>query len=127
MAASLIFSAALALIMAQAGTLTADQAKAHIGQTATVEGRVHVNRTQDGETYIDVGGNGPNAPFSAYVSRWNKGKFTDVDKLDGKKVQITGEISTFRDKPEIFLTDPSQITEKAEPASAAPPAEPAPK
>ena len=127
MSASLIFSASLALIMAQAGTLTADQAKTHIGQTATVEGRVHVNRTPGGETYIDVGSDGPHAPFSAYVSRWNRNRFPDVDKLDGKNVQITGEISTFRDKPEIFLTDPSQITEKAEPVSAAPPAEPAPK
>ena len=126
MATSLIVSLSVAAMLAQSGTLTADQAKAHVGETATVEGRVSVNRTPDGETYIDVGGNGPNAPFSAYVSRWNKGKFTDVDKLDGKNVQITGQISTFRDKPEIFLTDPGQITEKAEPAHA-PPAAPAPK
>lgn len=121
MAASLILSASLALILAQQGVLRADQAASHIGETATVEGRVSIYKTPAGETYLDVGGSGPDAPFSAYVSRWNKVQFQDIDKLDGKTVQITGEISTFRDKPEIFLTDSSQITEKpqAEPARAA--------
>ena len=120
MTASLIFSAAVALILAQDGALKADQAQAHIGQTATVEGKVSVNRTSGGETYLDIGGDGASAPFSGYVSRWNRGKFQDVDKLDGKTVQITGRISTFRDKPEIFLTDPSQIAVKPEAPAPAP-------
>jgi hypothetical protein len=111
---------ALVLLAASGGALTADEAKAHIGQTATVEGKVSVHRTFDGETYIYVGGSGPSAPFSAYVSRWNQVQFQDVDKLDGKNVQITGQISTFRDKPEIFLTDSGQLTEKPEPQPAPP-------
>jgi DNA/RNA endonuclease YhcR with UshA esterase domain len=113
-------------MLAQGGTLSAGQAGAHIGETATVQGKVSVQRTRDGETYIHVGGNGSNAPMSApmsaYVSRWNKGKFQDVDRLDGKNVQITGQISTFRGKPEIFLTDPGQISAAPEPAPAPAPA-----
>jgi DNA/RNA endonuclease YhcR with UshA esterase domain len=112
MAASLIFSASIVLILAQDGALKADQAEAHIGQTATVEGKVSVSRTPSGETYLNIGGTGNSAPFSAYVSRWNRSEFQDVDRLDGKNVQITGRISTFREKPEIFLTDPSQIAVK---------------
>lgn len=112
MPASLIFSASLVLILAQEGALKADQAAAHVGETATVEGRVSVSKTPGGETYLDIGGTGNSAPFSAYVSRWNRSAFQDVDKLDGKNVQITGRISTFRDKPEIFLTDPGQIAVK---------------
>ena len=81
-------------MLAQGGTLSADQARAHVGETATVEGKVSIQRTRDGETYIHVDGNGPDAPMSAYVSRWNKGKFQDVDKLDGKNARITGQIST---------------------------------
>jgi len=121
MAASLIFSASIALILAQDGALKADQAEAHIGETATVEGKVSIHKTQAGETYLDIGGTGTAAPFSAYVSRWNSVHFKNVDKLDGKKVEITGQISTFRGKPEIFLTDPGQISAKAEPAPAAAP------
>jgi DNA/RNA endonuclease YhcR with UshA esterase domain len=112
MAMSLIFSASIALILAQDGALKADQAAAHVGETATVEGRVSVSKTPGGETYLDIGGTGNTAPFSAYVSRWNRSEFQDVDRLDGKTVQITGRISTFREKPEIFLTDPSQIAVK---------------
>jgi len=120
MTASLIFSAAVALILAQDGALKADQAAAHVGETATVEGRVSVSKTAGGETYLDIGGTGSSAPFSAYVSRSNRSAFQDVDKLDGKNVQITGRISTFRDKPEIFLTDPSQIAVKPEAPAPAP-------
>jgi len=50
MTASLIFSAAVVLIVAQGGALKADQAAAHIGETATVEGRVRVSKTAGGET-----------------------------------------------------------------------------
>jgi hypothetical protein len=112
MAASLIFSASIALILAQDGALKADQAAAHVGETATVEGRVSISKMPGGETYLDIGGTGNSAPFSAYVSRWNRSEFQDVDRLDGKNVQITGRISTFREKPEIFLTDPGQIAVK---------------
>lgn len=111
-------------MLAQGGALSADQAKGHVGESATVEGKVSVQRTRDGETYIRVDGQGTEAPMSAYVSRWNKVKFQDVDKLDGMNVQITGRISTFRGKPEIFLTDPSQISAKAEPAPTTPAAAP---
>jgi hypothetical protein len=114
MAMSLIFSASIALILAQDGALKADQAAAHVGETATVEGRVSVSKTPGGETYLDIGGTGNSAPFSGYVSRWNRSEFQDVDKLDGKNVQITGRISTFREKPEIFLTDPGQVAVKPE-------------
>jgi hypothetical protein len=118
MVTSLILSASLALILAQNVALKADQARAHIGETATVEGRVSVSKTPAGEVYLDIG---DGAPVSAYVSRWNSAKFQDLDKLNGQTVQVTGQISTFRGKPEIFLTDPTQIAVKA----AAPP--PAPK
>jgi DNA/RNA endonuclease YhcR with UshA esterase domain len=43
-----------------------------------------------------------------------------MDKLDGKNVQVTGQISTFRGKPEIFLTDPGQIAVKPEAPAPAP-------
>jgi DNA/RNA endonuclease YhcR with UshA esterase domain len=121
MTATLILSASVILILAQDGSLTADQARAHIGETATVEGRVSVKKTAAGETYLDIGGSGSaDAPFSAYVSRGNSGNFQDVEKLDGQKVQITGQISTFRGKPEIFLTDPTQLKVKADPPAPVP-------
>lgn len=127
MTAGLIFSASVVLVLAQNGALKADQAAAHVGETATVEGRLSISRTSSGETYLDIGGSGSTAPFSAYVSRGNSGKFQDMDKLNGKNVQVTGQISTFRGKPEIFLTDPSQIAVKPEAPAPAPKPQPTPK
>jgi len=120
MVTSLLFSASLALILAQNAALKADQARAHIGKTATVEGRASVSKTPAGEIYLDIGGNGASAPFSAYISRANSAEFQDLDKLDGQIVQVTGQIATFRGKPEIFLTDPAQIAVKGEPPVPAP-------
>lgn len=101
------FFAAPLLLLAMA--LPPDQAQFHIGQVATIKGVASIDRTPAGETYIDLGGNGEQAPMSAYISRWNAVKFQNVGDLNGKKVQITGLISTFRGRPEIFLTDPAQI------------------
>jgi hypothetical protein len=103
----------LALTAPLCGTpLPADQAEAHIGEIATVQGRASIVRTPAGETYLDIGGSGDGAPVSAYISKWNARKFPDAAKLDGKDVRVTGRISTFRGRPEIFLTDPGQIAAK---------------
>ena len=71
-----------------------------------------VYRMPSGEIYLDLDGKDQNAPVSGYISRWNAIKFSDVVKLDGKTVDITGTITTFRKRPEIFVSDPSQIAVK---------------
>ncbi len=71
-----------------------------------------VDRMPSGEIYLDLDGNDQNAPASGYISRWNAIKFLDVDNLNGKTVDITGTITTFRKRPEIFVSDPSQIVAK---------------
>ncbi len=80
-----------------------------------MEGRVRIQRMPSGEIYLDLAGRGDSAPpfgygVSGYVSRWNAARFPGIADLDGKKVAITGVIGTFRYRPEIFLTDPGQIT-----------------
>jgi hypothetical protein len=65
-----------------------------------------------GEIYLDLDGRDQDAPMSGYISRWNAIKFPNVGDLDGKIVDITGAITTFRKRPEIFLSDPSQIAAK---------------
>jgi hypothetical protein len=105
--------AALFLIVAAgpacAETIRARDAIDYIGETATVKGRASIQRMGSGEIYLDLDGRGDSAPLSAYVSRWNASRFFDVDDLNGRIVEITGEIGTFRYRPEIFLTDPGQI------------------
>ena len=39
----------------------------------------------------------------------NYDKFPDLQKLDGKKVVVTGKVELFKDQPEIILVKPEQI------------------
>jgi hypothetical protein len=102
----------LAAVPAFADPIAAKDATDHVGATATVEGRVGVTRMASGEIYLDLDGANQDAPLSGYISRWNAAKFPNVGDLDGKIVDITGAIATFRKRPEIFLIDPSQIAAK---------------
>jgi hypothetical protein len=98
-----------------AGTIPAEDAPDHHGQTVTVVGRASVQRMPSGEIYLDLDGKGDAAPISAYVSRGNAGPFWDIARLNGKWVAVSGEIGTFRSRPEIVLTRPSQIAVVVEP------------
>ena len=102
----------LATVPAFADPIRAKDATDYVGTTATVEGRVSVTRMASGEIYLDMDGGGQDAPLSGYISRWNAVKFPNIGDLDGKIVDITGAIATFRKRPEIFLIDPSQIAAK---------------
>ena len=97
------------LSSASAATIPSRDAIRHIGQTVTVSGRATLTFMRSGEVYIDLDGQGEYAPFAGYVSRWNRINFQSLSALNGKIVQITGQIATFRDQPQIFLRDASQI------------------
>jgi DNA/RNA endonuclease YhcR with UshA esterase domain len=107
---TLLFLPALLLSSpAIADPIASRDAAGHVGETATVKGRVSLDRMPSGEIYVDLDGQGENAPISGYISRWNRGNFQYLSGLEGKVVTISGRIAIFRDRPEIFLTDPSQI------------------
>jgi len=110
----LALSVMVAAAPASAQTIRPQDAIAHIGETATVEGRAHIQKMPSGEIYLDLAGRGDDAPISGYVSRWNAAQFPDIASLDGKRVAITGMIGSFRYRPEIFLTDLGQISAKQE-------------
>jgi hypothetical protein len=107
-----LFVLALALpaaTQALAETLPAEEAPFLYGQTATLVGRASIQRMGSGEIYLDLDGRSDGAPISAYVSRWNAARFPGIGNLDGKVVAVTGEIGSFRYRPEIFLTSADQI------------------
>jgi|SRR6516162_5213822 hypothetical protein len=54
----------------------------------------------------------PHAIFTAVIYRDNRPKFGAPEtSLRGKQICVTGEISDYYAKPEIVLTDPSQLTQ----------------
>ena len=104
-----LLSALPAASPALADPIASRDAASHIGEIATVKGRVSVTVMPSGEVYLDLDGQGDNAPLSAYVSRWNRPRFGNLSGLAGRTVEISGRIGAFRARPEIFLQDPGQI------------------
>ena len=67
---------------------------------------------QDQPTLLDIGEPSPHAVFTAVIYRADRSKFgTPETSLGGKRICVTGQISDYRGKPEIVLTDPSQLSQ----------------
>lgn len=63
-------------------------------------------------TLLDLGKPSPNAVFTAVIYGDHRAKFgTPEMALPGKRICVTGQISDYQGKPEIVLTDPSQLTQ----------------
>jgi DNA/RNA endonuclease YhcR with UshA esterase domain len=113
---TLVLALGLALMAAPAlaETIAPDEAKAHVGQTVTVEGVVsEVHTAASGRaTFIDMGGRYPNNTFTAVIFSGNASKFPNLDALNGKTVDVTGSVRLHNGRPEIILNDPGQIKAK---------------
>jgi len=87
-----------------------------MGETATVCGVVasaeyEVNE-QNQPTLLDLGKPHPTAIFTAAIYGEDRAKFgTPETSLRGKRICVTGQISDYQGKPEIVLTNQSQLTE----------------
>jgi DNA/RNA endonuclease YhcR with UshA esterase domain len=83
----------------------------YVGKSVTVEGTVNeVHHAASGKvTFIDMGGRYPNNTFAGVIFSDDASKFSDIDSLDGKTIDITGTIKLYQDRPEIILNDPAQI------------------
>ena len=94
-------------------TVAAADAKAHVGQTVTVEGTVSAaNTARSGVTFLDIGGSYPDNAFAAVIFADDTGKFPNIHAFDGKTVDVSGAVRLYKGKPEIVVSDPAQIKTK---------------
>jgi hypothetical protein len=99
-----------------AANLHPEDAANHIGESATVCGVVASAKfeanARSHPTFLDLERPYPNAPFTAVIFGHDRPKFGAPEtSLRGKRICVTGKISDYRGKPEIVLTDPSQLTQ----------------
>jgi DNA/RNA endonuclease YhcR with UshA esterase domain len=91
--------------------IPANQAAAHIGEYATVEGVVaKVFTSKSGNTFLNIGATYPNQTFTGWIppaSPVNKSPM--LDGIEGKHVKITGRIEIYKGKPEIRINAASQL------------------
>ena len=88
--------------------LTPEEAKQHVGEVATVRGKVFgVSVSQKGDVFINIGGKRP-APFTAIC--FKQAIATDQLKaLDGQTISVRGKIKDYNGQIEIILEREEQI------------------
>jgi hypothetical protein len=107
------FFVATAFAAAETPTYTTAEAASHIGETATICGKVAgTHHSGKGNTFVNLDGTYPNQPFTAFIPAANASVGADVRTLEGKNVSVTGKIALYKGKPEIVVTAKEQIQEK---------------
>lgn len=106
------------------------EAGKHVGEEATVTGRVvAVTKSAKGTTFLNFGDRFPQQIFSGVVFAGDAEKVGDLSGFEGKVVSLTGRIELSRDqKPQIVIRSATQLKASAPPAPPAatpPPAAPA--
>lgn len=99
-----------ASITAQTSTYTAAEAGKHVGEIATVTDKVDgVHQSGKGNIFLNMGGKYPNQAFTAWIPSASAGQFSNPQQYEGKTVAVSGKITLYRGKPEIIVTNVSQI------------------
>jgi DNA/RNA endonuclease YhcR with UshA esterase domain len=95
---------------ARAETIAPTDAKAHAGQTVTIQAAVEEVKTgRGGVTFLDMGGTFPDNAFAAVIFASDRAKFPNLGTLKGKTVAISGPVVLYQGKPEIILKTADQL------------------
>lgn len=94
----------------QGGCIQIGSAGLHTGENTCVEGRIlHVFTARSGSTFFDFCQDYHNCPFGSVIFATDRSRFGDLGTLQGRRVQISGEITTYNGRAEIVIRDPKQI------------------
>lgn len=96
-------------------SMSAAEAKDHVGEKATVCGEVasthYAARSRGNPTFINLDKPYPNQIFTVLIWGSDRPKFGDPDKMyRSKHICVTGKISDYKGVPEIVAYEQSQIT-----------------
>jgi hypothetical protein len=98
----------------QTKKLTTAEAKDHIGEQATVCGRVagtrYAETTRGKPTFLNLDKQYPSQLFTVLIWGDHREKFgSPEEKYRDKQVCVTGKITEYRNAPEIVVSDPQNI------------------
>jgi hypothetical protein len=94
--------------------LTANEAKEHFGETATVCGAVvsarYADSTKGQPTFLNLDKPYPSQVFTVVIWGDNRSKFGKPENdYNGKRICVTGKITAYAGLPEIVAEDPKQL------------------
>jgi hypothetical protein len=94
-------------------TIPAKDAAKHLNENVTICDKVWSTKFFDNTsmTLMDVGGFHPNQLLTIVIKSEDRKKFSGKpeDDYKDKNICVTGTVIDFKGKPEIVVTDPSQI------------------
>jgi DNA/RNA endonuclease YhcR with UshA esterase domain len=98
-------------------TLTATEAKDHIGEQATVCGKVvstrYAESSRGSPTFLNFEQPYPNQVFTLLIWGSDRSKFGDPEtSYRGKRICVTGKLTSFKGVPEVVASEPAQIKMK---------------
>lgn len=101
----------------KAQVVTAEQARDHVGERATVCDRVasahFASRSRGRPTFLNLGRPYPHAIFTVVVWGRDRARFGQPEKqYRDKHVCVTGFISVYRGQPDMTVRNPGQIRVK---------------
>ena len=108
------FAFSFAAMLGAAGKIPASAAKDHMNETGTVCGKVvgtrYLDQSDSKITFLNFDKPYPDSPFIAIISGGDRAKFGEPEKTYlNKDLCVTGKIVEYNKKPEIVLTEPSQV------------------
>jgi hypothetical protein len=108
----LLITFASAAAFAQTTIAVKDAAK-HIGENVTICDKIYGGKFLNGAglTLLDMGGAHPNEVLTLLIKGDDRKKFKDApeDAFKGKSVCVTGTLVDYKGKPEIIITEATQI------------------
>lgn len=91
-------------------TITPADAAKHVGEEVVVRGTIsQIAVTVNLTTHINFGGRYPDHIFTVTIFKAKQTLFPGVRDYEGKVVEVQGLVHLYRGKPEIVLTEPTQI------------------
>jgi hypothetical protein len=88
------------------------QAGKHTGEQTCISGRVlRVFTSRTGNTFLDFCADYRNCSFTSIVFASDRPKFGDLGTLQGRDIELRGEVRLYHNQPEIVVSDPGQIRE----------------
>jgi hypothetical protein len=80
------------------------------GKSGCVAGLVlRVYSSRAGNTFLDFCQDYRTCPFTSVIFASDKAKFGNLESLQGRRVEIRGEVVAFQGRAEIIIHDPQQV------------------
>jgi len=94
--------------------IAAKDAAKHIGDSVSITGKVFGGKlfTPSNMTLLDIGGYNPNQALTIMIPGADRRKFKGQPEVDykGRNVTVTGKLILYKNKPEIVVNDPKQLS-----------------